>query len=329
VLHLAVYVDDFGLFANGRRILEEVKARLSSAFTVKDIGEMKFCLGLEIVRDRERRTLSLSQRPYITSLAAKYHMENPNPLTIPLDPSLILRKSQSPQTEEERREMVGVPYAQLLGGLLWVMLLTRPDLSFSVVRLAQYAANPGRQHWSALKRVLAYTVSTMDWRLTYGSRRSSLEVYSDADYASSDVDGRRSHSSYVSMMNGGAISWASKKQESVVLSTTEAEYVALAHAVKEAIWLRTVLSSLRLLPPGPTPIYEDNTGARALASNPNSHARTKHIDIRYHFTRDKFSDGSVVVVGLRTMDMLADLGTKLLARVKHQFFSFGMGMRGL
>ena len=85
-------MDDFGLFANGRRILEEVKARLSSAFTVKDIGEMKFCLGLEIVRDRERRALSLSQRPYISSLATKYHMENPSPLTIPLDPSLILRK---------------------------------------------------------------------------------------------------------------------------------------------------------------------------------------------------------------------------------------------
>lgn len=209
------------------------------------------------------------------------------------------------------------------------MLVTRPDLSFSVVRLAQYASNPGRAHWAALKRVLVYLVSTKDWALTYGvGGRSPLEVYSDADYASADVDGRRSHSAYVSMLNGGAISWASKKQESVVLSTCEAEYVALAHAVKEALWLRTILVSLELLPPGPTTVFEDNNGARSLAMNPNSHARSKHIDIRYHFTRDKVSDGSVAIVAKRTSDMLADLGRKLLARVKHQFFSFAMGLRG-
>ena len=331
-LHLAVYVDDFGLFASGVKILSEVKARIASAFTVKDLGEMRFCLGIEVVRDRAQRTLQISQRPYVEHLAAKYHMTSPHPVAIPLDPSLVLRKAQSPQTEDERREMAGVPYAQLLGGLLWVMLVTRPDLSFAVVRLAQFAACPGKTHWSALKRVLAYLVTTKGWALTYGAGEksgSTFEVYSDADYASADVDGRRSHSAYVSMLNGGAISWASKKQESVVLSTCEAEYVALAHAVKETIWLRSVLASLRVLPPGPTTVYEDNRGARALAMNPNSHARSKHIDIRHHFTRDKVEDGTIAVVSMPTHQMLADLGTKLLGRVKHQFFSFGMGLRGL
>ena len=113
-----------------------------------------------------------------------------------------------------------------------------------------------------------------------------------------------------------------------MLSTCEAEYVALAHAVKETVWLRSVLASLQLLPPGPTTVYEDNRGARALAMNPNSHARSKHIDIRHHFTRDKVEDGTVAIVSLPTNEMLADLGTKLLGRVKHQSFSFGMGLRG-
>jgi hypothetical protein len=329
VLHLAVYVDDFGLFANGTRIMLEVKSRLASAFSVKDLGEMRFCLGLEVTRDRNLRTIRLSQRPYIESLASQYHMEAAHPVLIPLDPSTILRKTSCPTSDQDKMEMANVPYARLLGGLLWVMLVTRPDLSFSVVRLAQYAANPGRAHWQALKRVLVYLVSTKDWGLTYGEGgRSGLEVYSDADYASADVDGRRSHSAYVSMLNGGAISWASKKQECVVVSTCEAEYVALCHAVKETIWLRSVLASLQLLLPGPTTVYEDNNGAKALAQNPNSHARSKHIDIRFHFTRDKVSDGSVAIQAKRTSEMLADLGTKLLARVKHRFFSWAMGLRG-
>jgi hypothetical protein len=154
VLHLAVYVDDFGLFANGRRILLEVKSRLASAFTVKDLGEMRFCLGLEVTRNRKLKTLSLSQRPYIESLASRFHLEAAHPVLIPLDPSTILQKSQCPQTEKEKGEMADVPYARLLGGLLWVMLATWPDLSFWVVRLAQFASSPGRVHWSSLKRVL-------------------------------------------------------------------------------------------------------------------------------------------------------------------------------
>ena len=180
VLHLAVYVDDFGLFANGTRIMLEVKSRLASAFSVKDLGEMRFCLGLEVTRDRKLKTLQLSQRPYIESLASQYHMQTAHPVLIPLDPSTILRKTSCPNTDQDRMEMANVPYARLLGGLLWVMLVTRPDLSFSVVRLAQYAANPGRAHWQALKRVLVYLISTKDWSLTYGEGgRSTLEVYSE------------------------------------------------------------------------------------------------------------------------------------------------------
>jgi hypothetical protein len=320
--HIAIYVDDCALFASDKKILSRVKGMLSGVFTRKDLGDLRFCLGMLVTRDRAKRTVSISQAPYITELLERYNMSDCNPTTAL--PQVELSKAMCPQSPEEEKEMKDIPYVSAVGALMWLMSLSRPDLAFIVGRLGQYSANPGRRQWEVLKKVLAYVKGTRDWQLTYGPQKTDVVVYSDASYED-DRDDRRCHSA----KNGGAISWASKKQHSVVLSTCGAEYVALANATKEAMWLRTLLASIGRAPATATVVYEDNRGAIALAENPHAHNRTKHIDVKYHFTREKVEEGVIRVLPMGTKMMIADIGTKVLPRDAHRGFCEMMGVQAV
>ncbi|KAG4034616.1 hypothetical protein PC123_g28714 [Phytophthora cactorum] len=176
------------------------------------------------------------------------------------------------------------------------MVGTRPDLAAAVGVLSQFAADPCPTHWQALKRVFRYIQGTKTHGIEFqGSCEDGLQGYSDADWAG-DIESRRSTSGYAFMMNGGCISWRSKKQRTVALSSTEAEYMALSEATQEAVWLKVFLCELgEMANDEAVKIYEDNQGSIALAKNPEFHKRTKHIDIRYHFVREKVEDGQVVL----------------------------------
>ena len=170
---------------------------------------------------------------------------------------------------------------------MYLMLGTRPDLAYAIGALGRHAANPGPDHQRALERVYRYLRATHDYQLFYqrgSDSGTTLHGFVDADWGS-DVNDRKSTSGYAFMLAGGAISWSSKKQTSVALSSTEAEYIAGTHGAKEAIWLRQFLEQIHFPPSSPTILHIDNQSAIVIAKNPEFHDRTKHIDIRHHFLR--------------------------------------------
>jgi hypothetical protein len=197
--------------------------------------------------------------------------------------------------------------------LLWISQCTRPDIAFAVNKLSQYLRDPSLSHWYAAVGILNYLKTTSTLKLRLGG---SLNVsgYSDSDWAE-DRDDRRSTSAYTYRIGDGAISWKSRKQATVSLSSTEAEYKALSDSCKEGLWLRHLLTELHLCPSDPIPVHVDNEGAEALARNPKHHARTKHIHARYHFIRECIADNTISLLHVSTTDMLADMLTKPLARV--------------
>jgi hypothetical protein len=193
-----------------------------------------------------------------------------------------------------------------------------------VNRLSQHLRDPSEAHWHAAVRVLNYLVSTKNLKLKLGGKLD-LSGYSDSDWAE-DRDDRKSTSAYTYRIGDGAISWKSRKQATVSLSSTEAEYKALSDSCKEGLWLRHILSELRLRPSTAIPLHVENEGAEALAKNPEHHARTKHIHARYHFIRECIQQDEVSLLHVSTKDMLADMLTKPLNRVlleKHRLM-FGI-----
>jgi hypothetical protein len=219
-------------------------------------------------------------------------------------------------------------YARIVGGLTFAACVTRPDISCAVGKLSQFLNNPSSKHMLAVKRILRYLQGSSSLGITYCPPPSKLTGFSDADWAG-DVDTRRSTTGYVVMINNGAVAWKSHKQPTVALSTMEAEYMALTEATKELKWVRTFLAELGQNDDKsavPTNLYSDNQSAIALAKNPVSHARAKHIDIRHHFIREAIQDQIVWVQYIPTAEMTADSLTKALGREKHEKCTAGMGM---
>ena len=214
---------------------------------------------------------------------------------------------------------------------MFLMIATRPDLAFAVSKLSQFLASPTTTHLTAATRTLRYVKETKSLELTFGSCTTQLEGFCDADYAM-DVDTRRSTTGYVFTLYGGAVSWQSKRQRSVALSTAEAEYMALTEATKEAIWLKNITESMlqqgsTINKTSPITIYEDNQAAIKLANNPVDHKRTKHIQVRYHFTRDAISDG-IINLQYHSMDtMIADALTKSLPLPRLRLLRPALGLQ--
>ena len=200
-------------------------------------------------------------------------------------------------------------------------------MHFSVSKLSQYSKKPTDQHWKALKQVIRYLAGTKDQGITYGTEKLGLKLsgWTDSNWAG-DIDDSRLTSGYLFLLNRAVISWASKKQKSVALSTYEAEYMAQTLAVTEIVWLRGLLDKLDLLPTGPTIVNADNQAAIWLASNPDYHRRSKYIAVKYHYRREKIKDGTVELNYKPTADMLADSLTKALPLLRFQRF---MGLLGL
>jgi hypothetical protein len=175
-----------------------------------------------------------------------------------MDPSAHLSTSQSPKTAQEFAEMKTKPYREAIGSLMYALLGTRPDITYTMAILSRFVQNPGLPHWNAVKCVFAYLAGTKDLWLTYGVSSMDLEGYSDAD--GSMHEERKAISGYAFLLDGGAVSWSLKKQDIIVLSTTEAEYVAATQATKEAIWLQSLLGELFGEFTGPTTLYGDCKG---------------------------------------------------------------------
>jgi hypothetical protein len=282
---------------------------------------------MKVTRDRLTRTISFSHESYINSILAKYNFTDLKPCSIPMDPNVPLSQSQCPKTPAETTLMKNIPYREAVGSLMHLAVGTRPDIAFAVSTVAQYGANPGMAHWEAVKRIYRYLVGTKKLALTFGTCKQGLEGFTDADGASQEH--RHAISGYAFLLDGGAVSWSSKKQELVTLSTTEAEYVAATHTAKEAIWLRRFLTEIFRPLNQPTVLHCDNQSAIALANSGAFHARTKHIDIRYHFIRFSLEKGSISLVYCPTDSMTADTLTKALPSLKVKHFASALGLRSV
>ena len=325
MLVLAVHVDDCILTGSNNDLIAQYKAKLNACHALTDLGPVHWLLGIKITRDRSARIISLSQASYIDAILSRFALSDAKSCPTPMTHGTMLTKEDSPSNPNEIARMGKTPYREAIGSLMYAAVATRPDIAFAVSYLSQFLENPGEAHWEAAKRVFRYLAGTKTMQLTYGGEHHELEGYTDADGAMQEH--RHAISGYAFLLDGGAISWSSKKQELVTLSTAEAEYVAATHAAKEAIWLRKLLGEIMPNLTAPTPFYCDNQAALKLATEDNYHARTKHIDVRYHFIRQTAASRAIKLLYCRTEDMIADLLTKALSKNKTAAFTASLGMR--
>jgi hypothetical protein len=313
-LIVALYVDDLVILAPTVAEMEPLKKALSGTFEMKDLGEAKYILGISIRRDRSQRTLSINQGHYIKELLNASGVRSNQRVSTPANGYANIIKAEP---DEPLTDVCG--YQTLVGKLNWLARASRPDISFVIQKLSQFAHKPSVRHLGGARYVLQYLARTADFTIKYSREElPRLDGYADADYAADET--RRSTMGYIFMFAKGPITWSSKLQRSISTSTTEAEYYALAYAGKEAVWIQNLLNQLGYAEcsTGPTSLYSDNEGALALVKNPEFHARTKHIDVSAHYIRELAEDKKVETRHAPTNEMLADILTKPLKRVRHQ-----------
>lgn len=322
---LVIHVDDCSVAATNLRLVNWFKNGLRQFVRISDLGPLHWFLGIQVRRDRERRTLGLSQASYIDAIIKRYGFEDVKPVSMPMDPSTTLSASQGPQTAQEQADMKHFPFREAVGSLMYGAMATRPDIAFAVTMLSRFSINPGLTHWHAVKWVFQYLKGSRNLWLTYGTGdENPLTGYGDAD--GNMQEDRYAISGYAFILNGGAISWYSKRQEVIALSTTESEYIAATHATKEALWLRQLIAELFGAVSGPTTVYCDNQSAIALTKDQQFHARTKHIDVRFHFIRWHIANKDIRLIYCPTADMVADCFTKPLPSLKVKHFALKLGL---
>lgn len=293
---------------------------------MKDLGEAKQVLGIRLTRDRKSGIISIDQTQYLLDVLDRFRMSDCNPVSTPLDLNQKISLKFCPKSDDEREEMANVPYEQLIGCLQFAAQVTRPDICFAVNLLSRYKANPGKAHWGAAKRILRYLKGTINKRLVYTSTQTQIQAYCDADYAS-DLDQRKSTTGYVFMFQGSAISWNSKRQKTIALSSTESEYMSVVAAIKEAVWLRRLWFGIFSIKLNGMILHCDNKSAKDIATNNSYSDRTKHVDVKASFINQKINNGIIKMVYLPTDQMLADFLTKGITSIKHNIFCNEIGLK--
>ncbi|XP_048485493.1 uncharacterized protein LOC119691901 isoform X3 [Plutella xylostella] len=320
ILFITVYVDDLMYFFNDEETASVVKLKLKEKFLMKDMGEVKQCMGYKIKQCGDE--IHVSQTIYIEKILERFVMSDCNAVSTPCDPSVNLKKAES-----EEEILRNIPYQEAIGCLLYLSQGTRPDITYIVNTLSKFNNQPTAQHWAALKRVFRYLKGTKDLQLVFKCDAGNIVGYCDADWAS-NTDDRRSCTGYMFLFQGAAISWSSKRQPTVALSSTEAEYMALSSAIQEAMWLKQLQEDFwPSLSNDSFDVYCDNQSALSIAGHDVYHARSKHIDVRYHFIREKIEAKQISLKYQCSEDMVADALTKGLQRLKHDRHLSTMGLR--
>jgi hypothetical protein len=325
VILITAHIDDFIIACADRKALDQFRTALLQRFEGTYEGEVHTYLGCEILRELATGKTLLSQKYYAEDVLRTYDYWDCIPALTPMVPGARLTKEQcdsSPEPAFHRR------YRGIVGSLGYLVNMTRPDLAWSYSELSKYVQDPGKAHMDAAHHVLRYLRATYDQAIVYertNELANTLWGWVDSDWAA-DLDSRRSHTGYVLMFAGGAVSWKSRRQDCVSLSTSEAEYVAASQCGQEVVYLRAILHDFGFPPTGPTRVYEDNLACVAMSENPVRRKYSRHIDIRRYFVRDLVSQQVLKLVPLRTHLMVADALTKSLpapAHAKHRDVMIG------
>lgn len=308
---MIIWVDDLIIATSNEGLMLNVKGMLSEKFKMKDLGVLKHFLGINF--SQSDGCVKMSQETYVNKILERFNMQNCKPRETPCDQKLCY-------TEDAVRINDVKMYREAVGSLIYLATCTRPDLSFIVSKLSQYFSEPTEEQWVTVKHVLRYLKGTSNKELCFRrdeGEKLGLVAYSDADWAADTTD-RRSTTGYCLSLskNSSLISWKTKKQPTVALSTCEAEYMALASTMQECIYIEQLLQNMDDYKYAQTVVYEDNQGTIALAKNPVSRQRCKHVDIKYHFIRLVVKEGRVSLEYCTTEEMVADVMTKPATKSK-------------
>jgi Reverse transcriptase (RNA-dependent DNA polymerase) len=313
-LILMVYVDDIAITGPNKEDILNLIKELSKIFIIKNLGLIQSYLGIEITRDKN--TTILNQRDYLIKVLKRFKMYDSKPISTPIDSKFQPIK----YTEIASKEDI-YWYQSAIGSLLYAALGTRPDITFTVNILGRFASNPSPIHITAMKRLFRYIKGHLNYGIKYSKTENSeyLKGYTDSDYGGDKVE-YKSTSGYIFKLANGPISYSSKLQSITAQSSTEAEYIAICNATKEAIYLKGLLEEIGYLKQENIPIFSDNNGAILLSKNPIFHNRTKHINIRYHLIRQKIADNTINIHYINTKNQPADGLTKPLVNSAFQNF---------
>ena len=320
-LLVAVYVDDLLVAGSSIGLVEEFKRGMSSKFEMSDLGRLTYYLGIEVVQHEDG--ITLCQERYAKKILQETGMADCNPVHAPMEPSLKMSKSQGEAGIDEKE------YRRNIGCLRY-LLHTRPDMSFSVGVLSRYMQTPKQSHGAALKQILRYLQGTLAHGLVFQRDTSNTKLvgYSDSSHNVDEDDGR-STTGHIFYYSGSPITWCSTKQETVALSSCEAEFMAVTEAAKQAIWLQDLLEEIVGAMSEKVMIRIDNKSAIALTKNPVFHGRSKHIHRRYHFIRECVENELIDVKHVPGIEQRADILTKALARLKFKEMRELVGVKDL
>ncbi|XP_062104243.1 uncharacterized protein LOC133815415 [Humulus lupulus] len=319
IIIVQIYVDDIIFGATNDVLCEEFSKCMHSEFEMSMMGELNFFLGLQI--KQQKNGIFISQSKYIKDLLQKFDLANAKSMKTPMSTSIKMDK------DESGKDVDITKYRGMIGSLLY-LTASRPDILFSVGLCARYQSCPKESHLSVVKRIFRYLIGTMNLGLWY-PKNSNFEIisYSDADFAGCKSD-RKSTSGTCHFLGNSLVSWFSKKQNSVALSTTEAEYIAAGSCCAQILWMKQTLKDFDV-DFECTPIKCDNTSAINLSKNPILHSRAKHIDIRHHFLRDHIQRGDIMLDFVSTNFQLADIFTKPLSDERFSFIRRELGMTNI
>ena len=319
---ISLYVDDLAIIGPDLNNIKSFIKELEKYFKLKDLGLIKDYLGGEVNYDLNKGELKLSQTKYLTKVLERFNINNKNPKYTPLKANTKLEPNKGQAKETEIKW-----FQAAISCLLYLAMATRPDIAYSVILLARFASNPSIEHKNAVNNVFNYLSKTINLGIIYtrDDNINYISGYCDADYAS-DSTSAKSTSGYIFYIAKGPIMWKSKLQSIIAQSTTEAEYIAINIAAKEAVYIKTLLKELGYYKQNKLPLYTDNNGALLLANNPVFHERTKHIAVKYHYIRDLINKGIIDLIYIPTKEQKADGLTKPLDKIKFGDFIRVLGL---
>jgi hypothetical protein len=320
---LFVYVDDLIIAAESPQLVENLAQEFKNHFRMKDLGKPKKILGIDLTESPQGVLFSGSD--IIQDLLQRYQMHGSRSVSTPLDPNQVfLPRAEGKSTPEEQSL-----FASVIGSLLYLANSYRPDISYAVSMLSQFTSNPSDDHWKGVKRILRYLNGTKDHGLFFPKwdrEPAVLQGFTDADYAACFT--RKSRTGYAFFVGSSLVSWGSRKQSVIALSTCEAEYYALTEGAKEAIHLKRLLWEIQHQIPLPDDVkldavtlFCDNQSTIFVSKNPAEHRMMKHVDLRYKWIQEKVGEGEFKIEYVRTQDQCADLFTKSLAKNQHEYLT--------